>query len=222
MSVILKIDNLLSVGTSDQISQYFDLLVKENSPRKDMLNGRIISMLKGVLDVLCSERDEGRMELTFDVIRKNLRLDLMIGFSFDNEIDESKKLVLNSYLVNLPCYSEIDAMTGNLDWRTYEQHGFFAMYASSVIPCLANIDNKTYRLLYKSEENQKRCLYVTIPQKEYIKNKMVLLFLSERLNERYLGESEFNKGLIISLDEIGSEYCGVEVLVIVSPYLTEG
>lgn len=98
-----------------------------------MWKGRACALLGALCDVLVYLRDSDELIIDLDLIRDNLPLDKIIKFYHREDIPNAVKNRIKDYLYNLPGYSEIGSLAGNINQKCYEQHGYLLMEITEVL-----------------------------------------------------------------------------------------
>ncbi|MFK4132149.1 type IV secretory system conjugative DNA transfer family protein [Pseudomonas luteola] len=138
--------NPMAYGTAEALRSLIVGLMRESGGDGEMWKGRASMMLKGLLKALVYMRDKGRLNLDIERIRDYMPLDRMIELTNDDTIPDRAKNQIKKYLLELPGYSDDDAMIGQINGEAYKQHNFLTMQLSEVMSDLSD----TYGHIFKA------------------------------------------------------------------------
>ncbi len=162
--------NPFAYGPAEQLRSLIVSLMRD-SGGDDMWKGRASALLVAVLHVLCYLRDAGELNMDIGKIREYLPLDRVLELTQRDDIPEYALNQLKKYLYDLPGYSEEDALSGSLNPKCYEQHGYLTMQLTEVMSELsstyAHIFNAPLgEIDYKDLVYNRRILFVMLPALE--------------------------------------------------------
>lgn len=162
--------NPFAYGPSEQLRSLIVSLMRD-SGGDDMWKGRASSLLGAVLHVLCFMRDRGDINLDIGKIREFLPLDRVLELTQRDDIPEPAMNQLRKYLLDLPGYTEEDALSGSLSPKCYEQHGYLTMQLTEVMSELSSTYSHIFgaelgEIDYKDLVYNRRILFVMLPALE--------------------------------------------------------
>ena len=137
-SRLTNTSNPMAYGTAEALRSLIVGLMRESGGDGDMWKGRASTMLKGLLKALTFMRDRGEINLDIERIRDYMPLDRMYALSVDESIPERAKSQIKKYLLELPGFSEEDALINQIGGEAYKQHNFLTMQLSEVMSDLSD------------------------------------------------------------------------------------
>lgn len=162
--------NPFAYGPAEQLRSLIVSLMRDGGG-DDMWKGRASALLMAVLHVLCYLRDTGEINMDIGKIREYLPLDRVLDLTQRDDLPEYAINQLRKYLSDLPGYSDEDALSGSLNPKCYEQHGYLTMQLTEVMSDLsstyAHIFNAPLgEIDYKDLVYNRRILFVMLPALE--------------------------------------------------------
>lgn len=163
--------NPLAQGTGEQLRSMIVGLMRDSGGDGDMWKGRASAMLGGLLKTLTYLRDRGEIKLDVELIRDYLPLDKIIELSRRTDIKPSKIAPIKKYLLELPGYTEDDAITGDINPKAYEQHTYLTMQLTEVMADLSETYGHIFgvplgEVDFKDVVFNRRILFVMLPALE--------------------------------------------------------
>ncbi|WP_415912630.1 type IV secretory system conjugative DNA transfer family protein [Neptuniibacter sp. QD37_11] len=154
-------------GDSESLRSLFVGLMRDGGG-DDMWKGRSSAMLGTLLKALCYLRDIGEIYLDVETIRGYFPLEKIVELSNRGDMPPAVTQFLKAYLLELPGFSEEDAIMGQISSKALEQHGFLIMQLTEVMADLS----ETYAHIFKTSLGEidfkdvvfnRRCLFVMLP-----------------------------------------------------------
>lgn len=162
--------NPFAVGNSEQLRSLIVGLMR-GGDSGDMWAGRASAMMGGLLKALVHMRDQGEINLDIAKIREYLNLDKVAELSLRNDIPKAAIEPIQKFLIELPGYSEEEAIVGSIQAKAYEQFSYLSMQLSEVMSNLSD----TYGHIFAAERGEvdfkdvvfnRRVLFVMLPALE--------------------------------------------------------
>jgi len=160
--------NPFAYGDGESLRSLLVGLMRGGDNGGDMWKGRASAMIGALLKALVYMRDRGDIVLDVSKIREYLPLDKVCELTTEHNIPEGFIEPLKKYLLELPGYSEDDAMMGTIQAKAWEQHGYIIMQFSEVMSNLSD----TYGHIFSSPMGEtdfvdvvfnRRILFVMLP-----------------------------------------------------------
>lgn len=170
LSRLSNTTNPLAQGTGEQLRSMIVGLMRD-SGGDDMWKGRASAMLGGLLKTLTYLRDRGELKLSVELVRDYLPLDKIIELSKRTDIKQSKIAPIKKYLLELPGYTEEDALLGQINAKAYEQHTYLTMQLTEVMADLSETYGHIFSVPlgevdFKDVVFNRRILFVMLPALE--------------------------------------------------------
>ncbi|MHD0644631.1 type IV secretory system conjugative DNA transfer family protein [Pseudomonas aeruginosa] len=162
--------NPFAYGPAESLRSLIVSLMR-GGDKDDMWKGRASALLGALLSALVYMRDSGEVNLDVGLIRDYMPLDRVLQLTKRTDIPDSALMLLKKYLLDLPGYTEADALNGDLNPKCYEQHGYLQMQLTEVLQDLsstyAHIFNAPLgEVDYKDLVYNRRILFVMLPALE--------------------------------------------------------
>jgi intracellular multiplication protein IcmO len=163
-------NNPFAYGPAETLRSLIVSLMRDGGG-DDMWKGRASALLAAVLQTLVYMRDSGEINMDVSTIRESLPLDRILELAQRDDLPEHANTLLKKYLLELPGYSEEDAISGQLSSKCYEQHGYLTMQLSEVLSELSStykhiFDAPLGEVDYKDLVYNRRILFVMLPALE--------------------------------------------------------
>lgn len=125
-------------GTGEQIRSMIVGLMNDSGGNEIWKeSSQTYAMLGGLLEALTYMRDNGKINLSVDVLRDYMLLEKVVEISNRTDIKLSMITPIKKYLLELPGYTEKDAELGQINAKAYEQHISLTLHLTEVIADLA-------------------------------------------------------------------------------------
>lgn len=162
--------NPFAYGSSEQLRSLIVGLMRDGGG-DDMWKGRSSAMMGALLKGLTYLRDTGEINLDIEQIRDYMPLDRIVEFTNREDIKESAKASLKKYLLEIPGFTEDDAVMGNIQPKAYEQHGYLTMQMTEIMGDLSETYGHIFsaplgEVDYKDVVFNRRVLFVLLPALE--------------------------------------------------------
>ncbi|WP_425263766.1 TraM recognition domain-containing protein [Vibrio owensii] len=162
--------NPFAYGSSEQLRSLIVGLMRDGGG-DDMWKGRSSAMMGALLKGLTYLRDIGEINLDIEQIRDHMPLDRIVEFTNRDDIKESAKASLKKYLLEIPGFTEDDAVMGNIQPKAYEQHGYLTMQMTEIMGDLSETYGHIFsaplgEVDYKDVVFNRRVLFVLLPALE--------------------------------------------------------
>jgi intracellular multiplication protein IcmO len=205
--------NPFTYGSSGMLSQLIISMMASatHTPDGDMWKGRAIAFIEGLMKILVYMRDEGKILLDANIIRKYFELpyleSIVIDKVFPRFDQEPVSLVdapvlvmepLYNYLVNVPGYDK--SRKGKQVSQVAEQHGFITMQLIRVFSSLADAYGHILRTSLAE-----------VDLKDVVLNRRILVVLLPALEKSPDELGNLGKIIIASLRAIMAAGLGEEV-----------
>lgn len=163
--------NPFAQGSAEGMRSMIAGLMRDSGGDGDMWKGRALALLGAVLKALSVMRDRAELDLDVEAIRDHLPLNTVVDLSQRTDLPESAISPIKKYLLELPGFTEDDAMMGNISNKAYEQHAFLTMQLTEVMGDLS----ETYGHIFKATRGEvdfrdvvfnRRILFVMLPSLE--------------------------------------------------------
>ncbi len=163
--------NPFANGTSDQLRELVVGLMRDSGGDGDMWKGRASALLAGLLRCLVALRDRGEIQLNVQTIRDQMPLDKVIELTRRTDLSDYSILPLRKYLLELPGFTEEDALAGDIAPKAYEQHGYLTMQLTETLGDLGDTYGHIFRtplgeVDFKDVVFNRRILFVMLPALE--------------------------------------------------------
>lgn len=163
--------NPLAQGTGEQLRSMIVGLMRDSGGDGDMWKGRASAMLGGLLKTLTYLRDIGEINLDVELIRSYLPLDKIVELAARTDIKPSKIAPIKKYLLELPGYTDEDALMGQIQSKAYEQHTYLTMQLTEVMADLSETYGHIFgvplgEVDFKDVVFNRRILFVMLPALE--------------------------------------------------------
>ncbi len=164
-------NNPMAYGTADNLNSLIVGLMRDAGGDGAMWKGRARTMLKGLLNALVYKRDHENLSLDIMKVREYFPLDEVFKLSRDPNLKDSSKDPLKKYLLDLPGFSEDQALLGDINAKAYEQHNYLTMQLTEVMSDLS----ETYGHIFGVPQGEvdfvdvvfnRRILFVLLPALE--------------------------------------------------------
>jgi len=162
--------NPFAYGSGEQLRSLIVGLMRDGGG-DDMWKGRSSAMMGALLKGLTYLRDTGEINLDIETIRDYMPLDRIVEFTNREDIKESAKASLKKYLLEIPGFTEDDAVMGNIQPKAYEQHGYLTMQMTEIMGDLSETYGHIFsaplgEVDYKDVVFNRRVLFVLLPALE--------------------------------------------------------
>lgn len=163
--------NPFAHGTSDQLRELIVGLMRDSGGDGDMWKGRASALLAGLLRCLVALRERGEIQLNVQTIRDYMPLDKVVELTRRTDLTDYSILPLRKYLLELPGYSEEDALAGDISPKAYEQHGYLTMQLTETLGDLGDTYGHIFNtplgeVDFKDVVFNRRILFVMLPALE--------------------------------------------------------
>lgn len=163
--------NPFAYGPSEQLRSLVVSLMDDSGGGDDMWKGRASALLAALLDTLCYLRDSGEINMNVGQLRSHMPLDRVMELTQRRDLPEHAVTELKKYLLDLPGYTEDDALNGSLSAKCYEQHGYLTMQLTKVLAELSSTYGHIFNaplgeIDYKDLVYNRRILFVMLPALE--------------------------------------------------------
>jgi intracellular multiplication protein IcmO len=164
-------NNPMAYGTADTLNSLIVGLMRDAGGDGAMWKGRARTMLKGLLNALVYKRDHENLTLDIMKVREYFPLDEVFKLSRDPNLKASAKDPLKKYLLDLPGFSEDQALLGDINAKAFEQHNYLTMQLTEVMSDLS----ETYGHIFGVPQGEvdfvdvvfnRRILFVLLPALE--------------------------------------------------------
>lgn len=163
--------NPFAYGPAEQLRSLVVSLMDDSGGGDDMWKGRASALLAALLDTLCYLRDSGEINMNVSQLRAHMPLDRVMELTQRRDLPEHAITELKKYLLDLPGYTEDDALSGSLSPKCYEQHGYLTMQLTKVLSELSATYGHIFNaplgeVDYKDLVYNRRILFVMLPALE--------------------------------------------------------
>lgn len=164
-------NNPFAHGSPESMRSMISGLMRDSGGDGDMWKGRSIAMLGALLKALGVMRDRNEVNLDVEAIRDHMTLNKMVEISQRADLPEASISPIKKYLLELPGFTEDDAMMGQISNKAYEQHAYLTMQLTEVLGDLS----ETYGHIFKAPLGEvdfkdvvfnRRILFVMLPSLE--------------------------------------------------------
>lgn len=164
-------NNPFAYGSPDSMRSMIAGLMRDSGGDGDMWKGRSIAMLGALLKALGAMRDRNEIELDIEAIRDHMSLTKMVEISQRADLPESAVSPIKKFLLELPGFTEEDAIMGQINNKAYEQHAYLTMQLTEVMGDMS----ETYGHIFKAQRGEvdfkdvvfnRRILFVMLPSLE--------------------------------------------------------
>ena len=138
--------NPFATGSSNNLTQLVVGLMDEVGGDGAMWKGRATAMLTGVMRALTWMREEGRVELDVDVVRRHIHLGAIVDLAdpaIHPDMPPDIRVSVRSYLGSLPGYRE--ERRHKQAQVTLDQHGYLEMQFARILGSLADVYGHVFR-----------------------------------------------------------------------------
>lgn len=174
-----KISNTLNpfaYGSSDNLMEMLSSFMGEEKSENSMWRGRAEALGRCLLRALCELRDQGKLELSVDVIRSYFPLPKLEALAKNEILSTTTRESINYYLNDLPGWkiakvSDDEKVASEAELTASQQHGFLTMQFTHVLELLSG----TYAHIMKTDLAEidftdvivnRRILYIMLPSLE--------------------------------------------------------
>lgn len=159
--------NPFAHGDSEQLRSLIVGLMRGDGDG-DIWKGRTSALMAALLKVLVQLRNKGEFNLDVQKIREYLPLMKCVELTQRQDIPEHIIAPMRKYLLDLPGYTEEDAMIGQLQQKAYEQHGYLTMQLTEVLGDLGDTYGHIFsaplgEVDFKDVVFNRRILFVMLP-----------------------------------------------------------
>ncbi len=200
-------------GSSSMLSQLVVSLMDSSSasPDGDMWKGRAIGFVEAIMRLLVYMRDQGKILLDANTVRRYFALDRLEAIYVDRmfirdgqepvSLKDAPQSVLDpvdNYMINLPGYNK--AKKGKQVSQVLEQHGFITMQLTRIFTSLAD----TYGHILRTR-------LAEVDLKDVVLNRRILVVLLPALEKSPDELSNLGKVIIATLRAMMASGLGEEV-----------
>lgn len=164
-------NNPFAYGTAESMRSMIVGLMRDSGGDGDMWKGRASALIGALLKALAAMRDRNEINLDIEMIRNYMPLDKVVELAQRTDLPDTTIAPIKKYLLELPGYTEEDAIMGQINNKAYEQHAFLTMQLTEVMGDLS----ETYGHIFKAPLGEvdfkdvvfnRRILFVLLPSLE--------------------------------------------------------
>jgi intracellular multiplication protein IcmO len=193
--------NPFASGSADSLTELIVSLLPDGGG-DGMWKGRAAVFMSALMRVLVNLRDNRKILLDVDQIRKHFSLEKITELCFRDDIEPKHKAGLEEYLFNLPGYKKPTPQEPNpeQDFGVYEQHGFITMQYTESFGLLSD----TYGHIMKTQ-------LAEVDFYDVVVNRRILVVLLPALEKSPQSLANLGKIIVASVRSMMSAALGSRV-----------